>query len=146
MNGLKGIKNIQGREFLFKYQSCIYNVQKSSDVNHIDMKMRWNNKLFPSLNVIKGKISSYGSKGILRRCHYRSDPKLGSCIFSIKIMWCSCHTYTTLLYLSWDSKIREAVNQPKYDRVYNWKYSQFLCFHNNWIIIIFLDDGTYEED
>ena len=48
--------------------------------------------------------------------------------------------------MSWDSKIREAVNQPKYDRVYNLKYSQFLSCHNNWIIIFFFDDGTYEED
>ena len=42
--------------------------------------MRYNNKPFPSLNDIKGKISPYDSKGILRNYHYCSDPKLGSAI------------------------------------------------------------------
>ena len=57
-NGLKGITNMQKRESLFKYQSSIYNVQKNSDVNHRGMKIRRNNKLFPSLNLINGKIIS----------------------------------------------------------------------------------------
>ena len=38
-------------------------------------------KLFPSLNVIDGKLSPDGSKGILRHYHSRSDPKLGPGIF-----------------------------------------------------------------
>ena len=52
LNRLKGRKNIEKREPLFKYQSRIYNVQRSSDVNHRGMKMRQNNKTFPSLNAI----------------------------------------------------------------------------------------------
>ena len=51
--------------------------------------MQCNNKLFPSLNVINGKSSPYGSKGILRNYHYRSDPKLGPGIVAIIIVPCS---------------------------------------------------------
>ena len=43
-------------------------------------------------------------------------------------------------------KIKGAVNQPRYGRVYNLKSSQILGCHNNWIIIIVFDDGTDEED
>ena len=78
------------------------------------MKMRWNNKLFPSLNVIKGKISPYCIEGIIIHNHYRSDPKLGPGIVAIRIIPCSCHYCTTILSLSWDSKIKEAFNQPRY--------------------------------
>ena len=82
------MKEIQSQ---FKYQSHIYNVQSNSDVNHKGMIMRWNNKLFPSLNVINGETSPYTSKGILRNYHYWSDPKLGSGIVEIIIIPCSCH-------------------------------------------------------
>ena len=84
LNGLKGGTKIQKREPLFKYLSHIYNFQRNYDFNKIGIKMRWNNKHFPSLNVIKGKISSYGRKGILRHYHYRSDPKLSLGIVAIK--------------------------------------------------------------
>ena len=47
LNGLKGSTIVQNRESLFKYQPCIYSVQRNSDVNHRDMKIRLNNKLFP---------------------------------------------------------------------------------------------------
>ena len=57
----------------FKYQSRVYNVQSNSYVNHRGIKIRWNNKIFP-----------YGSKGILRHYNYRSYPKLGPGIFSIR--------------------------------------------------------------
>ena len=43
------------RESLFKYQSRIQNVQRKSEVNHRGNKLRWGNKQFPSLNVIKEK-------------------------------------------------------------------------------------------
>ena len=101
------------------------------------MEIIWNNTLFPSLNVIYGKTSPYGSKGILRYYHYRSNPKLGSGIVAIRIIPFNCHACTTILSLSWDSKIKEAVNQPRYGRVYNFKYSQIVGCHNNWIIMIF---------
>ena len=48
------------------------------------MKIIWNNKLFPSLNVINGKKSPYESKGIIRHYHYRSDPKLGPGVFPLE--------------------------------------------------------------
>ena len=70
LNGLKGITKMKNRESLFKYQSRIYNVQRKSDVNHTGMKMKWKNILFPSLNVINGKSSTYGSKSILIHYHY----------------------------------------------------------------------------
>ena len=62
------------------------------------------------INVINGKIFPYASKGILRHNDYRSDPKLGPGIVSIRIILCSCHACTTILYLSWYYKIKEAVN------------------------------------
>ena len=39
------------------------------------------------------------------------------------------------------------IKKPKKQliRVYNCKYSQILGFHNNWILMIFLDDGIDEE-
>ena len=47
--------------------------------------------------------------------------------------------------ISLDSKSKEAVIHPIYGRVYNYKYSQTLGCHNNWILLNFKDDGTDEE-
>ena len=76
--------------------------------------MRWNNQLFPSLNVIHGKTYPYGRKGIPRHYHYWSDPKLSPGIVAIRRIPCSFHDSTTTLYLSWNSTIKESVNQPTY--------------------------------
>ena len=105
LNGLKCSTKIQNIESQFKYQSRIYTVQSNSDVNHRGIKMIWNNKLFPSLNVINGKTFPYGSKGILKHYHYRSYPKLGPGIFEIRMIPFSYHAFTTTLSLSWYSKI-----------------------------------------
>ena len=144
LNGPKGSTKMKNIESLFNYQSDIYNVQRKSDVNHRGMKMIWNNKRFPSLNVINGKTSPYISKGILRHYHYRSDPKLGLEIVAIIRIPCNCHACTNILSLSCYSKIKEAVNHPRYGRANNCKYSQILIFHNNWITMNFLDDVTDE--
>ena len=106
------------------------------------MKMRWNKKLIPSLNCIDGKSSPYGSKGVLRHYHYWSDPKLGPGVVEIRINTCSCHSCTKILSLPWDSTVREAFNHPIYGRVYNCKYSIIIDYHNNWIVMNFLDDGS----
>ena len=42
-------------------------------------------------------------------------------------------------------KCKESVNQPRYGRLYNCKYSQILIFHNGWIIMSCFDDLTYED-
>ena len=55
------------------------------------MELRWNKTLFPSLNVIKGKISPYVSKVILGRYYYIPDPKLSYGIVEIIIIPFSCH-------------------------------------------------------
>ena len=107
--------------------------------------MIWNNKLIPSLNVINGKTLPYTSKRILRYYHYRSDPKLVPGIFYIRKITFSCHNCTAILSLYWDSKIKEAFNQPRYGIFYNYKYSQIIGCHNNFILMVFLDDGTDEE-
>ena len=73
LNGLKGSTKTKNRESLFKYQSRIYNVKRNSYVTHRGMKMNWNNRLSPSLNVIK----PYVSKGLLRNYNNRSDTRLG---------------------------------------------------------------------
>ena len=93
--------------------------------------------MFPSLNFINGKTSPNGSKGFLRHYHYWSDLKLGPGLVEIRIIPCSCHACTTALSLSWNSKIKEAVNQYRYDIVYNFKYSQILGCHNKWILMDF---------
>ena len=102
------------------------------DGNHRGMKIQWNNKPFSSLNFINGKSSPYGGKGILRHDHrYRSDTKLDPCIVTVRRITCSFHYCTTILSLSWDSKIKESFNQPRYGRLYNFKYSQVIGCHNN---------------
>ena len=121
----------------FKYKSCIYNVQKNSDVDQRGIKMIWNNKLFSSLNVINGKTQPYISKGFLRNYHYWSDPKLVPVIFSIRRIPFSFHACTAILSRSWDYKTKEAVNQPIYGRVYICKYPHILGCQNNWILMIF---------
>ena len=91
-------------------------------------------------------MSPCGRKGILRHHNYQSDPKLGPGIIWIIIIPWSCHACTTILSLSWYSKIKEVFNQPRYVRVYNCKFSQILDCHKKWIIIIYSDDGIGEED
>ena len=108
--------------------------------------MWWNNKLFPSLNIINIKSSPYGSNGILRHYHYGSDPKLGLGIVSIRGIPCSFHAFKTISSLSWDSKIKESCNQPRYGLLYSCNFSCILGCQNNWIIMIFFNDGTYEEN
>ena len=90
------------------------------------------------------EISSYGRKGILRHYHYCSDPKLGLGIVAIRRISCSCHSCITISFIYLDLNIKESVNQTRYGRVYNCKYSQILGCHNNWIIIICFDDGINE--
>ena len=128
---LKGSTKIQKRESIFKSQSLIYHFQSNSDDNHRGMKIICNNKTFPSLNFIDGKASTCGSEGIIRHCDYQSDPKLGPFIVPIRIITFSCHSFTTISSLYWDSKIKELVNQPRYGRVYYLKYSQILGCCNN---------------
>ena len=90
--------------------------------------MRCNNKRFSSLNVINGNTSPHRSKGNIRHYHYHSDPKLGPGIVEIRTIPYSCHDCTTILSLSWDSKIKEAVIQPRYGIVYN-----FQTLSNYWL-------------
>ena len=135
---------MKNRESLFKYQSCICNVQRNSDVNHRGMKIIRNNENFPLLNVINGKTSTFGIMGILRHYHYWSDPKFGPGIVEMRRIPHNFHARTTISSISWDSKIKEAVNQPRYGRVNNFESSQILGCHNNWIIMNYVDDGTYE--
>ena len=107
-------------------------------------KLYGTTNFFSSLNYKKGNISPYIRKGVLTHYHYHSDPKLGSGIVVIIRITCSYQYCTTILCLNWDLKIKESVNQPRYGRVYNCKYSQIIGCHNNWIIIIFSDDETYK--
>ena len=53
-----------------KVHSRIYNFQRNAGVNHRGMKVICNNKRFPSVNVINGKRSPYGSKGIIIHYNY----------------------------------------------------------------------------
>ena len=102
-------------------------------------------QIFPSLNLTRVKISPYFIKGIIRHYHYHSYPKLGPGIVDIRRIPRICHACTTILSFYWDSKIQETVNQPRHGKIYNWKYSQILGCHNNWIIMNSLDDVTNEE-
>ena len=55
----------------------------------------------PSLNVINGKLSPYGSNGILIHYHFQYDPKLGPNTVAIIIISRSFHACTAILSLSW---------------------------------------------
>ena len=140
LNRLRDSTKIENKESLFKFQSHIYSVKSNYDVNHRGMKMRCNNKRFSSFNGINGKTYPYGIKGILRHYHYWQDPKLGQVIVTIRRNPCNFHACTTILSLSWASKIKEAINHPRYGGVYNYKYSQILGCKNNSNIMIFDDD------
>ena len=108
------------------------------------MKCIWNNKLFPSLNLINGKTAPYVSKGIIRHHHYKSYLNLGRGVVDIRrITWrfLACKTQSSL---PCDTKTKNAYNQPRYGRVYDLKYYLLIGYNNNWIITNFLDDGTDE--
>ena len=109
------------------------------------MKIKWNNKTFVPLNIINVKTSPHVSKGILRHHHFLLDTKLGLCVVAMGIIPCKFHPCTTMLYLYWDSNTKGAVNQPRCGILYNCKYCKILGLHNNWIIMIIFDDGTFEE-
>ena len=53
----KVVKKIQNRESLFKYQPRFYNVKNNDYVKHRGMKLQYNKKNIPSLNVIIGKTA-----------------------------------------------------------------------------------------
>ena len=71
-------------------------------------------KLFPSLNDINGKTSTYGSKGIIRKYCYRSDPKLGPGIVAIIIIICSFQSCIEISSISWYYTIKETFSDPIY--------------------------------
>ena len=126
----------------------------NSNINYVSTMLKGNmmliievwkldgTKTFPSLNVINGKTHTYRSKGILRHYNYWSDPKLGLVIVAIRIVIYSYRACATVLSLSLDLKTKESLNQLKYGRVYDFKYSRILGCHNNWIIF-FSHDGKY---
>ena len=78
-----------------------------------------NNKPFLSLNVINGKTSLYESEGIPIHYNYRYNTKLGPGIVDIRRIPCGFHACTYILSLSWNYKIKEAVNHPIYGRFCN---------------------------
>ena len=41
-------------------------------------------------------------------------------------------------------KIKDKFNQPRYGKVYNSKYSQMIGCHNEYIVMDFIADVTYE--
>ena len=88
------------------------------------------------------KSDPYGIKDFIRNYHYRSYPKLNPGIVSFRITPCGFHACTKKLSLPWNYKIKDECNYPRYGRVYDWKLSLILGYHNNWIIIYFLDDIT----
>ena len=106
LNGIKGRITMQNISSLLKYQSLSYIIQRNNDVKHRGMKMLCNNKLFILLNYINVKLSTYGSKGAIIHCHYRSDPKLGQVVVSIIIITFGFHACTTILSLPWYSTIK----------------------------------------
>ena len=57
---------------------------------------------------MNGKIFPYGIKGIPRHYNYCSDQKLGPGIIEIILIPCSWNSCTTILYLSWYPKTKEA--------------------------------------
>ena len=121
-------------------------IQGNNNFKYRGMEILWNNKPFPSLNVINGKSYAYVSKGVLRNYHYRSEIKFVQGVVAIRCMTRSYSAYTTILPLPWDSTTEEAFKQKIYCRVYNCTYFLIIGSPNNWIILNFIDDGTDNVD
>ena len=134
---------MQNRQSIFKFKSRFYNVQSNDDVKHRGMKLRQNNKVFPSLSLINGK-TPYEIKGVLINYHYRYDPKLCQEVVALRLFSWNCHACTTKVSLPWDTKIKYACNKTRYGRVYDCNYYLIIGSQNNWIIMDFLNDGTDE--
>ena len=73
-----------------KFQSTHYHLQKKEDVQHKDVKMAWNNMLFPSLNIAENRKKIHGSTGIMSRYHFRVDPDLGQGKCTLRRIPCAC--------------------------------------------------------
>ena len=98
------------------------------------------------MNAIDVNSAPYRSNGVVRHYHYSSDPKLGPGIVAPRRIPCSSYACITPLSLSWDSKINDACNNPRYGRLYDCKYPLLLGSHNKCIILNIIDYGTdYEE-
>ena len=105
------------------------------------MRIIWNNKYFPPLNVINGKTHPYRSKGFLRHYNYRSDPKLYQGVF-IRRITCSLYDCQTQPSIYWNYNIKHSCNHPRNGRFINRKYSPMIGYNNNWVIMNFIDYGT----
>ena len=106
-------------------------IRINDEVKNREMKLQWNNKFFPSLEIVNVKIAPYRGYG-----------KLGQVIVADQMIPLGCYSCATQLYIPRDSKIKDASNHLRYGRVYYCKYSLILGYHNTWIIMKFLDDVT----
>ena len=85
-----------------------------------------NTQMIMSNNTLDGIWRCFSINNIISR------PMIGPGIVEVRTIPYSCHDRTTILSLSWYSKIKEAVNQPIYGIVYNFQiisnywFSQYL--------------------
>ena len=122
------------REDNRKFQNKIYHIQKKDSVQHNQIKMTWNKKKFPKLNVIHGKSKIRGSETVLSHYHYRMDPKLGKSKCAMRRIPCLCLACSNQLDLDWIPGTSPS-QQPRYQMATGCKYASILGHYNKWLIM-----------
>ena len=140
---LKVTQNLK-RENKNKILTIIYTVFKGITTLNIEELNGYGKTIIFTTECYYREKYPYVRKGFLRNYHYWDDPKLyQGGVDSRTIPWC-CYDCTTQLYLTWDPKIKYACNNPRYGKIFNCKYSPIIRSHNNWFIMNFLEDETYD--
>ena len=75
------------------------------------------------MNLINGKTYPYIIIFFIRNYNCSLDPKLGKVVVAVIRITCSFHDCTKQFSLSWYYKIKDACNQSRYGKVYDFKYS-----------------------
>ena len=81
-------------------------IRINDEVKNREMKLQWNNKFFPSLEIVNVKIAPYRGYG-----------KLGQVIVADQMIPLGCYSCATKLYIPRDFKIKDAYNHLRYGRV-----------------------------
>ena len=143
--GQTGSNKMKLRESQAKFKERYYHIQHKKDVEHKQLSMGWNDKLFPKLAIADGKSMHRGSRGVLTHYHFRADPKLGQGFVAVHRIPCACVACTAQLDKEWLPGIA-AKEQPRYASVKLCKYWPVLGKYNDWVIMSFKDKGTTEEE
>jgi hypothetical protein len=123
-----------------------YLLQNKEDVEHSNITMSWQRKLFPVLPEVEGQPKIRGRNGVLTHYHFRLDPNLGAGKCAIRRIPCACPACVQTLLLDWDPTITIPKDQPRYQPVKRCHFHDILGKYNNWIIMEFNNKGSPDED